>query len=161
MARAFGGPLPGSIGGQAAELKARGMSGRAIGRELGVDEKTVRRWLSGETKSTRPEVAERLESRVRAERATAATPDRLKVEFSYAGRVRKVEFRPDLPPGASKALRPETIDKVAAAYADGDTRRMEKAFIDGVRDGFYHDRMEEGWMADGGATSPDYDPHFT
>lgn len=128
-------------------------SGRAAGRALGVDEKTIRRWKNGET--ARSEHVNRIAREARQQNADRATGP-VEVKFRYAKRDRAVKFGD----GGRQKLRPGTTDRMKDAYVRGDREGMAKAFIDGVDDGWYRRQFrtameaeEEGIMGDGEDTS--------
>lgn len=141
LAAQFGGEVPTDLGSAARELRDRFGSGRAVARELGVDEKTVRRWLSGETRSSARQ--EQVIRTVREQRARGAGVDKpVTVKLRYDGRDRKVAVTD------GSGLHAGTAQSMREAYARGDQEGLARAFIDGVKDRWYHDRFEEAYEDD-------------
>lgn len=131
IAGQLGGEAPASLADAARELKGRLGSGRAVARHLGVHEKTVRRWLSGETKTAKDADVGQA---VRAARAKSANQP-VEVGLKYGGRTRPLKL------GDGGKLAPGTLDKVKAAYVAGDDDRAARELIVGITDPWYQARF--------------------
>jgi hypothetical protein len=111
-------------------------SGRAAGRALGVDEKTIRRWKNGETRHS--DNVERLAEHAREEKA-ASRQGPLEVKFRYAGRDRDLKVGG----GERQRLTAGAQARIDRAYARGDKEAMASAFVQGVTDPFYRRKLRE------------------
>lgn len=138
--REYGGNVPSDPRAVAFDAIQRYGSGRAAARELGVDEKTIRRWKTGETRGS--EHVERYAQEARRSYAeTRQGP--VKVQFRYAGRTRNLQFG-----GSGKRMKSGAEAAVAEAYVRGDQEGMAKAFIGGVDDSWYRRMMAQAYAAE-------------
>src|SRR5688572_394384 len=104
-----GGDVPSDPRSVAREAIQQYGSGRAAARELGVDEKTIRRWKAGET--MRSEHVVKFATEARKGYADARTGP-IQVSFKYAKRERDLKFGP----GGKQALQPGAVEAIEAAY---------------------------------------------
>lgn len=139
--RQFGGDVPATPQNVARDAIQRYGSGRAAGRALGVDEKTIRRWKSGETRSS--DNVTRLAQEARKGKADSRTGP-IDVAFKHARRERKASFGA----GGRQSLTPGTEGRMRDAYVAGDRERMAAEFAAGVRDHFYGPLIREAYLYD-------------
>lgn len=136
VGKAFGDDGKKSFQQTVAEVRAQHPSNRATARALGVDEKTVRRWLKGETVAPKGPNNERVRTSAREARVQAR-------QLRPKDVVVKVKDRQD---GRERTLNGEklkvsqaTVDRMGTAYARGDDAEAGRIFLAGVGDDFYHD----------------------
>lgn len=142
MWKEYGGdPIPNLQAFAVEKIREHG-SGRAAARAMGIDEKTVRRWKSGETRgSERFDQAVKEARAANAERKTGPT----EVVFKYAKRARALKFEEGR---GAKGLKPGTEARVRDAYVRGDREGMAQAFLGGVQDPWYRRMMWQAYAAD-------------
>lgn len=136
----YGGDVPINPEQVAREAIQRWGSGRAAARELGVDEKTIRRWKSGET--MRSEHADRY-SRQAREQLAERKPGAVEVTFKYSGRTRTLKFGE-----GGKRLRAGAAEAIKSAYVSGDKEGMAKALISGIDDAWYSRELKRAYVAE-------------
>lgn len=138
----FGGDVPSTPQQLAQDAIRRYGSGRAAARELGVDEKTIRRWKNGETRHS--ENVDRWAREARRGQAERHRGDPIEVKFRFAGRERTLRVgggeRQKLAPGAEK--------RIEDAYVAGDREAMASEFVGGVADPFYRGKLREAYRYD-------------
>ena len=139
----FGGDVPATPQEVARAAIGQYGSGRAAGRALGVDEKTIRRWKNGET--VRSGNVERIARDTRATKADAHTGP-IGVRFKQGNRDRTLTFGNGA--GGQRGLKPGAADRVKDAYVAGDKDRMAAEFAMGVDDAWYRMAFLRGLEAE-------------
>lgn len=132
-------PQPPSTLGMLADLRAHFHTVTKAAAEAGIGRRTWQNIESGASRRPSRRSAERIESAWRATQPRAV--ETLHVEFLYDGRTRHVGE------GALK-LAAGTRERVQAALDAGDRDQAAAEFLDGVRDTWYHDRLEYAHLAD-------------
>lgn len=138
----FGGDVPADPQAVAQRLVQQHGSGRAAARYIGRDEKTIRRWLKGETRHS--DRVEEFAKDARAEKVENHTGP-VELKFRYAKRDRDLKFGPGQ---GSRQLMPGTVPTIKEAYIKGDKEAMAEAFINGIDDPFYQSRIEQAHEAE-------------
>lgn len=147
----YGGDVPADPRSVAHDAIQRYGSGRAAARALGVDEKTIRRWKTGQTHHS--DNVDRLAREAR--RANVDTHGAsAEVRMRLAGRDRRLNFGTGA--GGKRGLKAGAGDRIANAYVRGDKEGMAKALVGGVQDPFYAKALKRAYDAEGtGAESPE------
>lgn len=135
----FGGDVPATLQGMAQAARDQYGSNRAAARGLGVDERTVRRWLSGEVQTSRQ--ADRVAGELRSARADRHEGP-INVRFKFDKRERSLNFG-----SGGKALKAGAEKAVREAYEKGDKEGMARAFIKGIDDSWYREQFEDAYGA--------------
>lgn len=138
----YGGNVPSDPQTVARDAIQRYGSGRAAARELGIDEKTIRRWKNGETRES-PHVERYAQEARRSYADRKSGP--VQVAFRFAKRNRDLRFQEG---AGEKGLRSGTEDRIAEAYVAGDREGMAQAFIDGLPGNWYGREIRKAYLAE-------------
>lgn len=138
----YGGHVPTNPQEVAFDAIQRFGSGRAAARELGVDEKTIRRWKSGQTQQS--ETVEKYAREVRQSTVEKRTGP-VSIEFRHARRDRTLAFREG---GGERGLKAGTEAAIAQAYVSGDREGMARAFLDGLPRNWYGRELRRAYVAE-------------
>ena len=149
-----GGEQPATLRERLTELRQRYGTVTAASRAAGIDRRTWQRMESGRTHAPRPSTLDRLSEAFRASEVKDFGPSSVNFKLNYDGRERKLN-------ATSLKLVPGTAESMAAAYAAGDKEGVARAFIDGVGDDWYHDRIEDIYEGEDDGGDGDYGADYT
>lgn len=115
-------------------------SGRALARQLGVGETTIRRWRSGTT-TPKPGTLSKLDTYIRGLRTRQKWPEgRFEMALTTAERYRPTRER--IVKERQLQLAPGTLDQVRRIWVtSGDSDAAYAAFLAGIQEPWYRDQL--------------------
>lgn len=144
MSNLFGGDSA-SFGDQLRALKQEYGTVTALAKGLGVDRRTIQRWETGAIRAPKASTAEKVGREYRDKRSqgrVVPSDSNVKVGYSMGGKKGR-GTRKYTVDGTHLDLRPGTMDQARKAFVVGGGEAAAKAFVDGIRDDWYHDHFED------------------